>query len=247
MQLALGLGYVIGLTLGLLGGGGSILTVPALVYLVGQTPQVAVTASLMIVGTNSAVGAMFHRSSGNLNWRIALIFGGTGMLTAYFAAGLSKLFAPNVLLIMFALLMLAVAVLMLLRPEKAKNQTSDTERQWWVVIGAGAIVGILTGLLGVGGGFLIVPALVMLVGLPMQQAVGTSLVIIAMNSLAGLLGHLGESAIDWGLISIFAITGILGTFTGTRLADRIPSKYLQRLFAVFIIALGSFLLLDNLL
>lgn len=247
MELALGLGYIIGLTLGLLGGGGSILTVPALVYLVGQTPQVAVTASLMIVGTNSAVGAMFHRSQGNLNWRIALIFGGTGMVTAYFAAGLSKLFPPDVLLVMFALLMLSVAALMILRPNTADQLDRQAERKWWVVIVAGAVVGVLTGLLGVGGGFLIVPALVMLVGLPMQQAVGTSLIIIAMNSLAGLLGHLGENSLDWMLIAVFAIAGILGTFTGTRLAQRIPSKYLQRLFAIFIIILGSFLLVDNLL
>src|SRR5512142_2360721 len=106
LPLDLALGFSIGLSLGLLGGGGSILTVPALVYIVGQTPQVAVTASLAIVGANSALGAFFHRAQGTLNWRLALVFGGVGMLTSYLAAGLSKLFAPTALLVAFAVLML---------------------------------------------------------------------------------------------------------------------------------------------
>jgi uncharacterized protein len=246
MFVALLLGYVIGLVLGLLGGGGSILTVPALVYLVGQTPQVAITASLMIVGTNSAVGAMFHRSQGTLNWRVALAFGGTGMLTAYLAAGFSKHFSPTLLLVLFALLMVMIAMLMIFRPCVAHQLDKEAERNWLIVIAAGAVVGILTGILGVGGGFLIVPALVMLVGLPMQQAVGTSLIIIAMNSVAGLLGHLGEGALDMHLITIFVVTGLLGTYCGTKLAKHIESKLLQRLFAFFILGLALFLLGDNL-
>jgi hypothetical protein len=243
--LATGIGYLIGLVLGLLGGGGSILTVPALVYLIGQTPQVAVTASLVIVGTNSAIGAMFHRAQGNLNWRVALTFGGTGMLTAYLAAGLSRLFPPDVLLVMFAVLMLVIGVIMILRPTVASTLDSAAERRWWVVIVAGAVVGMLTGVLGVGGGFLIVPALVMLVGLPMQQAVGTSLVIIAMNSLAGVLGHLGEATMDTRLLLVFVTTGLLGTFSGTRLAQRVKSQALQKAFAVFVLALATILLVDN--
>lgn len=245
-MLALVLGYLIGLVLGLLGGGGSILTVPALVYLVGQSPHVAVTASLVIVGTNSAMGAMFHRSQGTLNWQVALIFGGTGMITSYLAAGLSKHFSPTLLLILFALLMLLVASLLIFKPQMGHQFDREAERRWSVVIGAGAGVGLLTGILGVGGGFLIVPALVMLVGLPMQQAVGTSLIIIAMNSLAGLLGHIGESALDLPLLLIFIATGFLGTWTGTKLSQRIESKKLQRIFALFIIVLASFLLIDNL-
>jgi uncharacterized membrane protein YfcA len=239
-----GLGFIIGMTLGLLGGGGSILTVPALVYVIGQTPQVAVTASLMIVGANSALGAMFHRAEGTLNWRVALIFGGTGMITAYAAAGLSSLFSPTLLMVMFALLMMAVGTLMMARPA-VDRQNENFQQNVPVVIIAGAGVGVLTGFLGVGGGFLIVPALVMLVGLPMQQAVGTSLIIIAMNSLAGLLGHLGESAIDLNMILIFVITGVAGTLVGTKLAQHIESKHLQKLFAVFIIGLAIFLLIDN--
>jgi hypothetical protein len=239
------LGYIIGLTLGLLGGGGSILTVPALVYIIGQTPQVAVTASLVIVGANSAMGAVFHRSQGTLNWRIALLFGGTGMISSYLAAGISSLFSPTLLLILFALLMMLVALLMTFKPTMAKQFEEEAKSNWLVVITAGAVVGVLTGVLGVGGGFLIVPALVMLVGLSMQQAVGTSLIIIAMNSLAGLMGHLSDTAFDMNLILIFVVTGLLGTFTGTKLAKHIESRFLQRLFALFIIILASFLLADN--
>ena len=246
MFVALILGYIIGLVLGLLGGGGSILTVPALVYLVGQTPHVAVTASLMIVGTNSAIGAAFHRSQGTLNWRVALAFGGTGMLTSYMAAGVSDLFSPTLLLVLFALLMLCIALLMIFRPTITYKLDAEAQCNWVVVIAAGAVVGVLTGVLGVGGGFLIVPALVMLVGLPMQQAVGTSLTIIAMNSLAGLLGHLGDVSLDMRLIAIFVVTGLLGTLSGTKLAQRLENKLLQRLFALVVLVLAVFLLSDNL-
>ncbi len=238
------LGFIIGLTLGMLGGGGSILTVPALVYLAGQTPQAAVTASLMIVGTNSAVGAFAHRSHGSMNWRVALTFGGVGMVTAYFAAGLSSLFSSTALMVTFALLMLAVGGMMLWR-RRAETLERAEPRSIAVVVLSGAGVGVLTGVLGVGGGFLIVPALVMLVGLPIRQAVGTSLVIIAMNSLAGLLGHLNGMAIDPTTIAVFAGAGVLGTMSGSRLSQVIEPKRLQLMFALFIIVLALFLLYDN--
>jgi len=238
------LGFGIGLSLGLLGGGGSILTVPALVYVVGQSPQAAVTASLAIVGANSAFGALFHRTQGSLNWRIALIFGGVGMITAYLAAGLSRLFTPVALLIAFAVLMLVIGGLMLLR--RQPQEESGSPRGWPVVLASGAAVGLLTGLLGVGGGFLIVPALVLLVGLPMRQAVATSLIVIAMNSLAGLLGHLSGAMPDLTLITVFVVAGLGGAFAGSRLADRLPANRLRMLFAIFVIGLAIFLLADNL-
>ncbi len=240
----LALGFSIGLSLGLLGGGGSILTVPALVYVVGQSPQVAITASLAIVGANSALGAFFHRAQGTLNWRLALIFGGVGMVTSYLAAGLSKLFAPTLLLIAFAVLMLLIGGLMIFR--RAASNERHTQRGWPVVLISGAGVGLLTGLLGVGGGFLIVPALVLLVGVPMQQAVGTSLIVIAMNSLAGLLGHLGGASLDLTLILTFVLAGLVGTLAGARLVERLPATRLRQLFALFVIGLALFLLVDNL-
>lgn len=239
------LGFVIGASLGLLGGGGSILTVPALVYLVGQTPQVAVTTSLAIVGANSAVGALFHRTQGTLNWRVALLFGGTGMIFSYVAAGFSKQVSPAMLMLWFALLMLFIGGLLLMqKPAPAKSQ--EEEIKLWKVIGGGAGVGLLTGILGVGGGFLIVPALVMLVGLPMHHAVGTSLIIIAMNSAAGFMGHIGDSFPDITLIAVFVVAGIAGTFFGVRLGKHLHASLLRRIFAVFVIALALFLLYDNL-
>lgn len=181
LLLSVVLGFGVGGSLGLLGGGGSILTVPALVYLIGQTPQVAVTTSLAIVGANSLLGAFFHRSQGTLNWRVALIFGGTGMITSYVAAGFSKHISPTVLMVSFALLMLIVGV-MLVKQKPSDTPMPDLEQlKLWKVIVGGAGVGFLTGILGVGGGFLIVPALVMLVGMPMHHAVGTSLVVIAID------------------------------------------------------------------
>ncbi|OUC09618.1 hypothetical protein RY27_01755, partial [Litorilinea aerophila] len=160
MAIDLALGFAIGVSLGLLGGGGSILTVPALVYVVGQTPQAAVTASLMIVGANSALGAMMHRAQGTLNWRVAIVFGGVGMAAAYLSAGWSHWVSPTTLMILFALLMLVVGLFMILKPQPANEEGQG--RGWVATMLSGAVVGVLTGFLGVGGGFLIVPALVML-------------------------------------------------------------------------------------
>ena len=237
------LGFVIGLTLGFLGGGGSILTVPALVYIVGQSPQAAVTASLVIVGANATMGALFHRRQGTLNWRIALGFGGIGMVTAYISAGYSQYLSSTLLLVLFSLLMLIVAAFMILA--KTPDPNSVLSRGWPTTLASGAGVGMLTGFLGVGGGFLIVPALVMLVGLPIQQAVGTSLIVIAMNSLAGLLGHIQGSTFDILVISIFVITGFVGAFSGSRLARVIRPEQLRTSFAIFIFLLGLILLIDN--
>lgn len=242
MELLLGL--AIGLSLGLLGAGGSILMVPALVYLLGQTPQVAVTTSLAVVGANSLMGANFHRIQGTLNWRVALVFGWVGMLTAFLASGFSKLIPPTMLLIAFAVLMLIIGSFLLVRKEV--QSTVEHERPLWVTLVSGAVVGTLTGVLGVGGGFLIVPALVVLVGLPMQMAVGTSLVIITMNSMAGFLGHIHDNSIQPLLILVFVSSGLLGTFIGTRLAKFLPAKKLQTTFAWFVILLAIFLLVDNL-
>lgn len=243
LLLSLALGFAIGASLGLLGGGGSILTVPALVYLVGQPAQIAVATSLAIVGANSAMGAWFHWAHGTVNWRVALLFGGTGMVASYLSAGLSKLVSPTALLIAFALLMLTVGTLLLLRRQ---GQRGDSEHlSLWKIIISGAGVGLLTGFLGVGGGFLIVPALVMLIGLPIHKAVGTSLVVIAMNSAAGLAGHLNGLTLDWPVILTFVGAGLAGTFTGARFGKRLDPALLRRAFGVFVIGLAIVLLVDN--
>jgi uncharacterized membrane protein YfcA len=239
------MGFGIGFSLGLLGGGGSLLTVPALVYLVGQTPQAAVTTSLAIVGANSLIGASFHRAQGTLNWKVALSFGGAGMLLSYLAAGLSSMLPEAVLLVAFAFIMLVVGGLMITR-RNGNSKDAYAPRPLPVVIASGAGVGLMTGILGIGGGFLIVPALVMLVGLPMQMAVGTSLSIIAMNSFAGFLGHAGDGSFNASLTAIFIATGLIGTFAGARLSRRLHTQKLQILFAWFVIVLAFFLLFDNL-
>lgn len=245
MLLQVSLGLAIGFSLGLLGGGGSILTVPALVYLVGQSPNTAIATSLVVVGANSASGAIFHHRQGTLNWRVALTFGGAGIVIAYFSASLSEFLSPTIILILFALLMLTIGI-MLLQQKENKEKGFTNVKSISYIIGSGIIVGLLTGLLGVGGGFLIVPALTIFVGLPMQAAVGTSLVIIAANSAAGFLGHLGTISLDLTLTLTFVLAGLVGSFLGTKLSNRISSASLQKIFALFVIALAFFLLYDNL-
>jgi uncharacterized membrane protein YfcA len=240
------LGFGIGLALSLLGGGGSILTVPALVYLVGQSPQAAVTTSLAIVGANSVLGAYFHNLKGACNWSVALVFGGAGMAAAYLAAGASHRFSPAALMTAFAVLMLLIAGVMLAQKGSRAEDEQCTRPKWPAVLAGGAAVGLLTGVLGVGGGFLIVPALVLLVGLPMSQAVGTSLIIIAANSFAGLAGHLGTPGFNLSVTLVFTAAGLAGTFAGSRLAHRLPAKILRQGFAIFVIILAVFLLADNL-
>lgn len=241
--LDVGLGFGIGLLMGLLGAGGSILTVPALVYIIGQTPQAAMTASLVIVAANSALGASFHYLQGSLRWRLALVFGGVGMGAAYLTATLSHHFPPAALLIAFAALMMTAGVMMI----RYRTPQSDSPRtlRWPVILATALGVGAITGLLGVGGGFMIVPALVILVGIPMQQAVGTSLAVIAMNGLAGLIGRVGGAPVDIGLVLAFVTAGLVGTFTGARLTRQFSSERLRVVFGVFVIILGLFLLLDN--
>ena len=162
------------------------------------------------------------------------------------AAGFSKGFSPTVLMVAFSVLMLVVGM-MLMRQKTASIHTSQSEDlTLWKVIAGGATVGLLTGILGVGGGFLIVPALVMLVGMPMHHAIGTSLVVIAMNSFAGFMGHLEGMTLDIPLITVFVTAGILGTFAGARLGKRLDALLLRKAFAIFVVGLAVLLLYDNL-
>jgi uncharacterized membrane protein YfcA len=191
------------------------------------------------------MGAFFHKAQGTLDWKVALTFGGAGILFSYLSGHLASHLSPAVLLLAFALLMLAIGIMLLLRHTNESDATYSP-KPLTLVLAGGAGVGLLTGVLGVGGGFLVVPALVMLVGLPVQMAVGTSLVVIAMNSLAGFLGHIGNGSFDLILTLIFASAGLLGTFAGARLSSRMSSSKLQKAFAWFVIALAFFLLYDNL-
>lgn len=243
--LATALGAAIGLALGMLGGGGSILTVPALVYLLGQNPHGAVGSSRVIVGANALIGAWLHSRAGHVRLRAALLFGAAGVAAAFGGARLSRLLPGSALLALFALLMLVIAGVMLRGQARQTAANAVTAPVWWKVGLGGIGVGFLTGFLGVGGGFLIVPALVLLLGMEMPNAVGSSLVVIAINSAAGLLGHLDDGALNWWLIGLLLSGGVPGLLLGARLARSIPPARLRQSFALFVVLLGAALLAIN--
>lgn len=241
--LGLALAALIGLSLGLLGGGGSILTVPILVYVLGFEAKEAIAASLVVVGATSLFGALGHWRAGRVRPRTALAFGLVAMLGAFAGARLAGLLSGTLQLAVFAVVMLAAAVSMF--RGRAEGDESAPPRPLPLIVLAGLAVGVLTGVVGVGGGFLIVPALVLLARLPMKQAVGTSLVVIAMNSAAGFTGYLGRVPIRWGFLLAFTAVAILGILLGTRLVRHVSADALRRAFAVFLLVMGAFILYKN--
>lgn len=246
MVLAIALGVVIGLSLGILGGGGSILTVPIFVYLLGMGAKEAIAASLAVVGATSFVGAVGHWRQGNVDLRIASIFGVVAMVGTYLGARLAVFFSGAAQLILFALVMLIAAAFMFRPISSREPRIEPAERMPLTLIAAeGIVVGVLTGLVGVGGGFLIVPALVLLAGLPMKRAVGTSLVVIALKSAAGFFGYFGQVSLDWMLVSVFTLVAMVGIVAGTRFVRHVPQAALQRAFAVFLVLMGGLILYQN--
>jgi uncharacterized protein len=253
------LAVCIGVSLGLLGGGGSVLALPVLVYVMGVAPKPAIAMTLIIVGTVSLLGSIPHARRGNLNLKTASIFGPATMLGAYLGARLATLpFITSAFqMILFGISMLIAAGLMIYRITKsqpASNQDRLDDIQyvrpvckycWQWLIAEGIAVGVLTGLVGVGGGFAIVPALVLLGNIPMRQAIGTSLLIIACNSVAGLLGYLGHISLDWNLTVSFTFLAGCGTVIGAYLAQFVPAKQLQKGFAYFLLAIATFVLVQN--
>ncbi|ALC04538.1 hypothetical protein CDES_00260 [Corynebacterium deserti GIMN1.010] len=244
MILTLVLSLFIGISLGLLGGGGSILTVPILTYVAGLPPREAIAASLFIVGTTSAVSAISHARNNRVRWKTGLMFGSASMVGA-FGGGLVGGYIPETLLMVaFALMMIATSAAMLRgRNTKAEPSTSSFSR----VLIDGLLVGAVTGLVGAGGGFLVVPALTLLGGLAMPVAVGTSLVVITMKSFAGLAGYLTSVQLDWGLVLMVTAVAIVGSLIGSRLASRVPEKALRKGFGVFVLIMGVFVLTQELL
>ncbi len=239
---------LVGLVLGLLGSGGSILTVPVLVYLVGEPSKLAIAESLGIVALISLVGAIPLALRGRVSWRTVGWFGGPGIVGAYVGASLSQLMSGAVQLAIFAVVMLGAAVLMFRRIPS--ELVDEPDRAFWKVMVDGLGVGVLTGLVGVGGGFLIVPALVVLGGLSMHLAVGTSLAIIALKSVSGFVKYLDvmEAAglsIHWDLVLVFSGIGIVGSFVGGRLGAYVPQARLKRGFAIFLVLMGIVILGQN--
>ncbi|MDJ0318262.1 MULTISPECIES: sulfite exporter TauE/SafE family protein [Arthrobacter] len=245
------LSVLIGLSLGLLGGGGSILTVPILTYVAGMNPKEAIAASLFVVGATSAVSAVNHARKKRVRWRTGLIFGAAGMVGA-FAGGLLGGHIPGtILMLAFALMMVATSLAMIRgrkEPTSATGEGSNRGGELPVtkVILEGLIVGLVTGLVGAGGGFLVVPALALLGGLSMPVAVGTSLVVIAMKSFAGLGGYLTIVSLDWALVGGVTVAAILGSFIGARLVGRIPEARLRTGFGYFVLLMGVFVLVQEL-
>jgi uncharacterized membrane protein YfcA len=243
LLLALVLSTLIGVSLGLLGGGGSILAVPVLVYVARVEVHAAIGMSLAVVGATALVGGLVHARAGRVDLRAAALFGGAGMLGAPLGAQATHAVAPRVLLLLFAALMLTVGALMLRGREAARPEPAIPHPA--AVPAAGFGVGLLTGFLGVGGGFLIVPALALLAGLPIHRAVGTSLLVIAANSAAGLLGHLGRGEMPLSLTAAFTAVSALGALAGVRMASSLNPARLRRAFAVFVVLVGLFLLARN--
>jgi uncharacterized membrane protein YfcA len=236
----------IGLSLGLLGSGGSILTVPVLHYLVGQPEKLAIGGSLLVVGLIAVAAAVPYAFSRQVDWRNVAWFGLPGMAGAWLGATLARWVPGPVQLALFALVMLVAAWRML---RGGVVQRPDHEPRRLAVVAGGIGVGALSGLVGVGGGFLIVPALVLLAGVPMASAVGTSLAVIALNSFTGFLKYLGvlqqqSLELDWRVLLAVAGIGMIGSFAGHRLGRRLPQATLRRLFGVFLLVMGLFIAVD---
>ena len=257
------LGYlgalVVGLTLGLLGGGGSILTVPILVYVLGINPVLATAYSLFVVGTTSLVGALRNMIKGMVNVKVAVIFAIPAFVAVYltrrylvpaipdeiFTAGDFTLTKDLAVMLFFAVIMLAASVSMI-RGRKEKKVDEDAPLKVPLIILEGVIVGVLTGLVGAGGGFLIIPALVLFANLPMKRAVATSLVIIAVKSLIGFVGDVQNLVIDWPFLLTFTGFSIVGIFIGIYLNRFIDGKHLKKAFGWFVLLMGIYIIVKEL-
>jgi uncharacterized protein len=235
-ELAIGLALLIGISLGALGSGGSIVTMPVLVYVAGMAPGTAVGMSLAVVGGTSLVASYFHFRQGNFHTKAAALFCVSGIVGAYWGSMLTHLVRSSVLMFSFARLMLVVGTLMLTR--QSNVQAHGTCVVWRCLL-VGTLVGILTGFLGVGGGFLIVPALVFTAGLDAKKAIGSSLAVIAFNSASGLMGQLRFVHIDWRITLSFLIASLAGMGFGVSIVRRVPEQTLRRAFAVALLIIGG--------
>ena len=268
------LGLLIGLTMGALGGGGSVLAVPALVYALGETAQSATTGSLVIVGITASVAAIAHARAGGVRWRAGLAFGAAGVGPSLLGTLLNGRVQPRVLLVSFAVLMLIAAAGMLAKTMVASTPDDvDADRQagalrrpagtitakraaptavrtkarlrnFLPVLAAGMVVGFLTGFLGVGGGFIIVPALVLTLHYDMPTAVGTSLVILSLNSAVALLARGGQDSFHWAVIIPFTLAAIVGSTAGKQVTDRVSGAHLTRSFAVLLMLVAGYMLFE---
>ena len=235
---------LVGLTMGLLGSGGSILTLPMLVYLLGLDEKLAIASSLAIVGLIALLTSLWNMRTSTINWYSVIWFGIPGVFGTYGGAAISEFTSGTVQLMVFSGVMLLSAVSMFkppnLQPEGGRHKV-------WIVVLEGLVIGGLTGFVGVGGGFMIVPALVLLGGLSMSVAVATSLVIIAVKSAAGFIKYLDllqdlQLSVDWTLITVFAAIGMVGSLIGQMLVKKIPQRQAEQVFAVFLVLISGWIL-----
>lgn len=258
------IGYVasilIGLSLGLIGGGGSILTVPVLVYLFGKTPIEATSYSLFIVGCTSLVGAWRQYVKNHVDLRTVVLFGFTSVTTVFLTRkfvipalpetlatiGSFELKTSMVIMVLFAVLMLLASTSMIKGRKEANEANEQKGKSFGILMVYGLGIGLVTGFLGAGGGFLLIPALVFFVGLEMKTAIGTSLAIIAVNSLIGFTGDIGNREIDWVFLLIVTGIAIVGIITGIQLGKKIPGAKLRKGFGWFVLIMGLYIIIDEL-
>lgn len=262
MQIA---GYVaslfIGLTLGLIGGGGSILTMPVLVYFFGTSPVLATCYSLFVVGTTSMAGSLSYYKKGFANLKIAALFGVSSIITVYLTRKFIVHSLPAVLfsingfqvteslftMVLFAILMV-LASLSMIRSKNADEDSTGPKKQlhFFQLFASGVIIGLVTGFLGAGGGFLLIPALVLLIGLPMKEAVGTSLVIITLNSLIGFISDLGHFNIQWNMLIGITAIAVCGMYIGIHFSKKVDSAWLKKAFGWFVLVMGIYIIIKEL-
>jgi uncharacterized protein len=254
MELTLGLSLLIGLLLGLLGGGGSILTVPMLVYVMHTEPKTAILTSFVVVGISSLIAIVQHARKGHVCWRSGIIFGVSGMIGAFAGGRIAGHFPSEILMALFGLVTLATAVAMLRRRRTKESEKQGRNAGKFIcplrldlarLLFDGFFVGALTGMVGVGGGFLIVPALTLLVGLSMPAAVGTSLLIIMMNAVAGLAGYINHASLDLNLTMIVTGGAIAGSLIGGWMSLRIRSNRLRQGFGSFVLMIAVYVLAQS--
>ncbi len=253
---------MIGVRLGLIGGGGSILTVPVLVYILGVNPVLATAYSLFVVGSTPLLGSVTYMKKGLVNYKTALVFAIPSFIAVFLTR---KFFVPALpdplfnlgeaiitknigIMVFFALIMLAASYSMITTKKCVDcDENEPVVFNFPMIALEGSIVGVITGIVGAGGGFLIIPALVLLAKLPMKMAVGTSLLIIAAKSLIGFLGDLSTQSIDWQLLLIFTSLSIVGIFIGSALSKKINEKVLKTGFGWFVLVMGIYIITKELL
>ena len=243
------LGFIVGFVLGLLGGGGSVLTVPILIYVLHVPVRPAIAMSLVVVGLVAFIGFIGHARQGTVSTRVALIFGPPAVVAAYAGARIARHVPAHVQLVLFALIGLTGSAMMFRGAMKMSGK-SDSEgfefradgRTVGLLALEGAGVGLMTGLIGVGGGFLIVPALVFVAKLPMRLAIGTSLLVITLNALSGFAGYLGTVPIDWELVLCFTSIAAIGSIAGAVISKGVPQKRLKQVFGVLLVGVSLYVL-----